>query len=265
MNFNDYAKIKALSASTLKQLKRSVAHGVEASKYDGEPTEALIMGNAFHSYLLEPHKYKINYGQLTKKLDKRKKAHRRLYEYAVKKYGNQAILNPKQVEQIKTWKDSVLSNKAAVAILKTVTKAEHTITWDESGVKCKARLDGYSPQLEAVIDVKTCLNASPEAFKAQIYNYGYYLQAAHYISAALADGLKANKFIFIAVEKEAPYCTAVYSLDLQSLNAGGFERDELLAIWREYEETKLISGYSNQVENINLPLWALNKIEGKDE
>lgn len=265
MNFNEYAKIPALSASVLKELKRSVAHAVEAAKYDSEATEALIMGNALHSYLLEPKVFKNKYGLLSRNLDKRKKSHKRLDAYAIRKYGNQAVLKPKQVADIKSWRDSIVNHRAAASILKTVTKVEHTVVWDDKGVKCKARLDAYSPSLKAVIDIKTAANASSQAFASMIYNFGYYLQAAHYLAAAEADGLKADKFIFIAVEKDAPYCTAVYSLDLETLNAGYIEREDLLGIWQEYQESKQITGYSQQVENISLPNWALTKIEGKND
>jgi hypothetical protein len=66
-----------------------------------------------------------------------------------------------------------------------------------------------------IADVKTTEDASIEAFSKTIAQYGYAQQAAYYM-----DLLGASHFVFIAVEKTAPYAVGVYCLDAASIAVG---------------------------------------------
>jgi hypothetical protein len=82
---------------------------------------------------------------------------------------------------------------------------------------------------------------------------GYHVQAAHYL-----NGLEAEKFIFIAVEKSYPFAVAVYELDASALLEGGslaFRDLRRIATCRGLDEWP---GYSQEITTLSLPMWAYN-------
>jgi hypothetical protein len=70
-----------------------------------------------------------------------------------------------------------------------------------------------------------------------------------------ATGTRPEQFIFITVEKKAPFACAVYAADAEMIAAGAqtAARDlELLAICKAADTWP---GYSDQIEPISLPAW----------
>lgn len=84
---------------------------------------------------------------------------------------------------------------------------------------CKARPDIWHNNM--VGDLKSTRSAAPRDFQRDIHGYGYYLQAGM-ISEGLytLQGVNMMNFVYIPVEKEAPYATAVYRLDENAVNKG---------------------------------------------
>ena len=82
------------------------------------------------------------------------------------------------------------------------------------GLKYRVRPDrllvGEGEQPIAVIDWKSCRDASAKAFRSDFWKYRYDLQAVFYCEVL---GVPADNFYFVAIEKEFPYNSAVFSLD----------------------------------------------------
>jgi hypothetical protein len=110
--------------------------------------------------------------------------------------------------------DAVRQHPYAAALL-AVGKAEQSFWWDDkaTGQRCKCRPDWY--QGTTIVDLKTCQDASPNAFARACATFGYHTQAAHYL-----NGTFAERFVFIAVEKTYPYAVGVYELDAAAMAAG---------------------------------------------
>lgn len=82
--------------------------------------------------------------------------------------------------------------------------AEFTIHWTFEGVDLRARIDRYIPGF-AIIDLKTCNNADEHAIVREIIDRKLHIQAGVYQWAVeLATGEKLP-FIFVFVEKSAPF------------------------------------------------------------
>ena len=61
-----------------------------------------------------------------------------------------------------------------------------------------------------VVDLKSTIDASARGFAKSVRTYGYAFQCAWYLEEGLQpNGEKPTEFIFLAVEKKAPYLTAV--------------------------------------------------------
>ena len=97
--------------------------------------------------------------------------------------------------------------------------AEAVMLWRQYDVACKCRMDMLKGA--TIFDVKTCQDASPDGFARQIATYSYHIQAAHYAAGYReVTGWELDRFVFIAVESEAPYAVGIYALDPRSLQSG---------------------------------------------
>ena len=67
-----------------------------------------------------------------------------------------------------------------------------------------------------IVDLKTTMDASPDAFARTAANFNYPLQAAYYVDGLQAAGIASpdavTSFVFLVVEKTPPYGVAVYTL-----------------------------------------------------
>jgi len=80
---------------------------------------------------------------------------------------------------------------------------------EETGLPLKARPDLWVED-HTLVDIKTTDDASPDAFARTVTTFGYHLQAAHYLTMTGAEN-----FIFVAVERKAPYAVGIYRLDAE--------------------------------------------------
>ena len=105
--------------------------------------------------------------------------------------------------------------------------------------------------------MKSTADASPEEFARSIAKYRYHVQDAFYSEGYYqATGQWPRGFVFIAVEKTAPYAVACYSLDDDAKAYGRelFQRD--LETLLEAEKSQEWTAYSQEIETLSLPAWA---------
>jgi hypothetical protein len=120
-------------------------------------------------------------------------------------------------------------------------------------MRCKCRPDWLSADGATIVDLKTCIDASPAGFAKAVANFGYQIQAAHYLA-----GTMAKRFIFVAVEKTAPYAIGVYELDTEALVHGTIARHNALQLIGDCRATNnYSSGYTDGIQKLQLPGWAL--------
>jgi hypothetical protein len=147
---------------------------------------------------------------------------------------------------------SVRQHPAAYALL-AQGKAEQSFWWDDAttGLRCKCRPDWYYGT--TVVDLKTTTDASPAGFARSVATFRYHVQASHYLSGLHG----AERFVFIAVEKTAPYAVAVYELDAEAMAAGNELRLRDLRMIADCRATSEWPGYGDDCQTLSLPKWAL--------
>lgn len=107
-------------------------------------------------------------------------------------------------------------------------------------------------------DLKTCQDASPDAFQRSIVDYGYHISAAYYIdtfAAALGMAAETFSFVWIAVEKQPPHGVRFYVSSPEMLRIGRAEYEKALAVYAECQATGTWPAYPETFSQIDLPQW----------
>jgi exodeoxyribonuclease VIII len=176
------------------------------------------IGSLFHTMVLEPEKSNFVAGPDVNKNTKEWKAFK-----ADAEASGQTIIDQATLDMLNGMVASVRAHPAANALLSGPGIAEGSCFWhdERSGELCRCRPDKYRQDLGIIVDLKSTEDASPKEFARSIANYRYHMQSAYYqdgVEAATGDFIKG--FVFVAVEKKAPYAVAVYQLDMQGVEAG---------------------------------------------
>lgn len=138
----------------------------------------------------------------------------------------------------------------------TAGKPEQTITWDEDGVVCKARIDWLHDDLTTIDDYKsTGRSANPDDFSRTLFGMGYDVQASFYRRGIHAvAGVEAD-FRFAVQETTPPYALSVVDLGPDVYALADAKVDKAIAIWRSCIDSGEWPGYPSKVATAELPPW----------
>ena len=251
-----YLSERAVNWSTLKHLRRSPRHYLHALTSEREDTPRLALGRAAHTATLEPHRWADEYAVYpgARRAGKEWDA----FEASA---GERTILKATEADQAQRIAQAVHAHPRAHALL-TGGKAEHVIKWDESGIPCKARLDYLGA---AVVDLKTCGDASPREVGRTAASMGYHCQLAWYrrgVHAVTGQWLDAY---IIAVEVAPPHDVGVYRVGAEALALANDIIDELLATLAECRTRETWPGACPDESELVLPAWVYAAEYGDDE
>lgn len=216
-------------------VKTVAKHSIARATQKFDPTPALIFGDAMHTYFEDREKFhqrfvvfddeKIVADILERRPDiinpsmtKDYKTYKAQFEENLKK--DQVVISGADMHRIEMMYNSAVNNKAIQSLY---VDYDATDFWDEYsfvttdpdifGLLYRVRPDRLLVKDEnpiAVIDWKSCKDASHKAFKTDFFRFRYDLQAVFYCDVL---GIDMDDFYFVAIEKEFPYNTAVYSLE----------------------------------------------------
>ena len=248
---SDYHADPAISASHLHAVARSPYHYwsryLDPQRQPVEPTAAMRLGSLVHCAVLEPDELLQRYGICAPRNTKAGK------EQAEQMAGEGIeVVTAADMAMAMSMRAAVQQHPAASALL-AQGKAEQSFWWTDSttGLRCKCRPDWYHQT--TVVDLKTTTDASPAGFAKSVATFRYHVQASHYLAGLHG----AERFVFIAVEKTAPYGVAVYELDAAALAAGEQLRQRDMRIIADCQATKEWPGYGDDCQTLSLPSWAL--------
>lgn len=251
-----YHAIEALSASGGKKLRQSPMHYRLMRDTPNEPTPAMEFGTAVHAGVLEPESF-AELVTLAPSVNRRTKDGKAEWQAFAALNVGRIIMAPEDYVRAQACIRAVHAHPAAAKLLDGGER-ELSLFWEDARYKvpCKCRFDAINHG--GGIDLKTTQDASPEGFARSIAAFQYHAQAAHYISGAEhALNESPRFFAFIAVESEPPHAVACYVLPAPAILAG----QHLAAIALERYAEALASGkwkgYSDTIDSIQLPGWAL--------
>jgi hypothetical protein len=253
--------------STLKLMAKSPAHYRERIQNPpGPDSDAMRLGRATHLAVLEPDKFRSEVVQWTEGRRAGK-----AWEAFAAEHAHHEILTPPEWETCLAIQRAVrASDSASRYLLKG--SAEQTVLWEQTSVtegfpearhRCKGRLDWIAP--DALVDLKTTRDASPEAFGRSCFNFSYHAQAAFYSDGyEMATGYQLP-FVVVAVETSAPFTVQAYRVPEEVIDMGR----ELYWSWLDRldlcRRENRWPGYGDGELPLTLPHWAMKRDDDLSE
>jgi hypothetical protein len=229
----DYHSLKDYISSSF--VKNVAKHSIAKALQPIEPSPALLFGDAMHTYFEDQEAYNKRFKvfddtQIIADILERRpdisaptmtkdyKTYKTQFEESLEE--GQSVIGGEDHHRIEQMYKSAMSNEGLKRVYDLYDPYE---VWDEysfltdepdlHGLLYRVRPDRLLVRKEeplAIIDWKSCRDASVKAFRSDFFKYRYDLQAAFYCDVL---EVPMYSFYFVAIEKEFPYNTAVYSLD----------------------------------------------------
>jgi len=208
-----YRKDPAHAQSYVKHILKSPAHYLAAKQFRFAPTVSMQMGSALHCLALEGEE------QLLK-------------DFVVKPEGISLTTKEGKEWKAQAGKKTVLSQEAwrdVYGMTESLRRLEWfnpdqadyrkhnelSIYWEADGLDCKCRLDRLvlTDDRAIVLDLKTTDSVDPKIFlKKVIGDFNYLFQSGWYTEATIAAFQRPASFVFIGVERSAPYLTRTFEV-----------------------------------------------------
>ena len=263
MTEKEYRALDGISRSELWRLRESPEKFKWFQEHPEPPTPALTFGAAAHKLLLDPNTFNDEFAVLPE-CDRRTKAGKEQYNAFLEENDGKGILSLADYEKAQKMAEKAMCEPLVRKLLEG--KREEPFFWvdDLTGETCKIRVDvilelGGRP---IVVDYKTTMDASTDAFMRSAINYGYDFQAAMY-----AEGIKQTIgqqaiFVFIAQEKTEPYAVNIMQANEEMMQRGYDIFRELIGVYHECKTTGNWYGYLGELNAINslgLPAWMVKE------
>jgi len=253
-----HAHAGSISNSQLKLVSRSPAH----FKFPPEKAETRnkVLGSALHMACLEPDLFYKTYTLLRNAKDRTSSE----YKEAKKEHGEELVLVSSECAKVEGIMNALYKNHTIRSILELQGHNELSgfSTDPESGVTCRHRFDKLT-NCGIAADLKTTVDARPDAFSRSIFAYGYNIQNAFYADQYnWITGDFLQDFVFIAVESESPFAPKLYRIDEDSILIGRDVYRKALDSYAYCLEMDEWPDYDNhEIEEIGIPQWAIKKHE----
>jgi len=223
-----------------------------------------VFGQLLHSVILQPENLESEY-IIEPDVDRRTKAGKELYADFLEGSAGKTVISLADLAKTFEMRDAMLQNELAVKLLGGAKETPFFWTDSLTGEPCKCRTDVITevPGQQILVDVKSCGDASTEAFVRDALKYGYDVQAQMYLEGVKANTGKDGVFIFLAVEKEPPYALNIIQADKLFLQSGWSRLRDLMAIYHDCKVTGnwySYTGKHNIINNTIMPAWALKEI-----
>ena len=249
-----------ISKSRMSYLLRSAAHYKHTPMDDTKP--AFTFGNAFHTATLEPEKFEAEYVVLPancqKGSGKGMQERKAIFEAQAWKKG-QTIIKPDEYDLVRAMSDAVWKHPQAAELLTEQGETELSAYYHDTGfdVLTKAKYDRLNKERNAIIDLKSCVDARPWAFQRDASTYHYDLQHGHYCyTASMVTGVEHTDFYFICVEKTPYHGVMVYRGSEAFYLNGLLKREQALTLYKDCLDSGNWPGYSTDIELLDPPKYA---------
>jgi len=257
MSNDEYHSHDALGSSDVRRLMISPLH-FEGREEPAVRPPHFTFGSAAHCGYLEPEKFEERYRAKPLEVDGKGPRTNHYREWMANQLGVE-WMNAEDYDKVLKVIDSAVAHPITNELFGQEVMLEGSLFFEINGVECKARPDlvSFSSEGIDVIDLKTTTDASPSGFRKTCAAHKLFVQEWFYRRAMEEAGMAINRFIFLCVEKTAPFAAAAYSINPADVaEAEGMVKDALNA-YVEAKETEVWKGYTSDITEVSVPPWAL--------
>jgi len=268
MSFADYANIDAVNASTLLTYWGvTPAEARYIQRHGDDDTTATIVGSATHAAILEPDTFEqIFVTQPTAAQfgfgDFRKKAAKEKRDAWLEEHKDSITITDSEYQTAIGMRDTTKADKFLSGLLSSPGKNELTLLWtdEESGLKCKARLDRIATYRgwNTLIDVKTTRALDDYSLQKSIAMYLYHIRMSWYLDALQLcfDDKKDIRVFLLWVLNKPPYIGRVTEFEDDGLREGRMQYRRLMKLHAGCLEHNAWPGFPAGEQPLELPDWA---------
>lgn len=262
MSIEDYHSGAGFSRSKLIHFNKSPLHFYHEAYGNAKKqkladvikkSNPLEFGNALHTYVLERDDFDNRYIAMPK-INRATTVGKNAYKDFQSKSEGKLIICGDALKEIEGMANAIDGHKDAKSLI-SGAEYEKSLFWTdpETGILCKVRPDIWHNNF--ICDLKTTQSGVYRDFQKSVYSYSYHIQAGM-IQEALKHvlGIDMHNFIFVAVEKEAPYAVAVYQLDAMAISLGVAKFKNILQGIKKCQDENNWPSYPNSI--ITVPQWA---------
>lgn len=279
LTYEQYDLTPGLRASTLKAMMKSPAHYKHQKQKD---SEAFNFGKVVHGFLEQGFAYSNQFAVEPVFKGRTQKGEWTTNPNCIEVKENRAIWYDKlSKDTIVVSQEDYNNIIGCLNAIGTHSKLKEYLkdgmrestAWvkdPDSGLILKFRPDFISKE-GYIVDFKTTADASQDYFDGQILGKRrgqqfYILQAAHYCYCAKLLGLEKPKFfMWIAIEKTAPYGIGIYTAEEMELEYGHLYRHRLTAQYAECLAKDIWPSYSESAKRIELNKYQQDELVYAEE
>lgn len=257
VSYEDYAAVKAINVSRLKELQRSPLHYQYRLTHPKE-TAALNLGSATHVAILEPERFDRDHAVWGERTDSGRMRPRNgsAWEAFERANAGRRILTEDEHTKVLAMQAAVRGDAVAMEYLAS-GDPEVSMTWDGDDRLCKGRVDWLTQVdgVHTIVGLKTARDCRPYVFGSASAKLGYALQWAWYYDGYERITGRSARMVEIVVESEAPHAVAVYHIPSDVLEYGREEYRNLMKLLAECERTDRWPGPVVGEQTLTLPSW----------
>lgn len=268
-----YHRQPGLSSTGAKKILQSPAHYDWYARHKDEPKDSFDLGSAVHAKVLGvgaqiaiypdgtgPERFEYDGVELDNVLASNGAVSTKAAKAFEADARERGLIPVKRVvgRVVNRMAESVLSHTVARALFEQPGgDAEVSVFADdpELEVSLRGRFDFLG---DVAIDLKTTAGtATAEGFARSAATYGYEVQEAHYQHALQLITGERRRFLFVVVEREAPYPTAVHVLDDDFKQIGDAKALRARRLYAESVRTDSWPAYSEAIQIVRPPMWSV--------
>ena len=272
--FSDYLALPNYGSGAFSEIRVSpkTFHWYQVLKNKKEETDAMAFGRIAHLAVLEPKEFADKFVVLPK-FDRRTNAGKADFKTFMEAVPPDALVVPEEDSKTLVGMLDALRNHKRASDLLRRGEAEISVTSELEGVPVKGRFDFLvmdkdkdgKPQGLFCIDLKTVKDARPRAFQRQMIERGWWIQAGLYtLLAERAFGIPCI-FVFLAIEKKAPFEIGVYCADQSVIECGRKAVGDGIDKIKECLASGVWPGVCEDFTNVSMPDYLLNELSVESE
>lgn len=252
-------RLDLVRSSGLKHLRRSPAHFKAWCEEPDKDSPQMALGRAFHCATLEREKFEATYAVEPDFGDCRFKENKAKRDDWRAENAGRTPLSFDDHRAILGMRESVHRHPVVARLFADIHFTEQRLEAREprfAGLTSQVTTDLIVPSKGIILDLKTTDDASSKNCERSVANFGYAMQAAHYIAVQELRNLAIKAFLFAFVERDPPYAVNVVMLDSDVIQWAFSERDKLLELQARCLAENRWPAYDEHIHTITLPKWA---------